>query len=60
MMLLLSVSRGTLMLDLDCWFDFGDGHTCMLPDEHDGPHEPTADSEIIIRLVEPTNTTEDE
>ena len=50
----LSVSRRTPMpTDLHCWFNFRDGHTCMLADEHDGPHEPTADSEILIGLVEP-------
>lgn len=45
-----------------CWFDFwadiedGDtslpGHTCMLPDGHDGPHEPTPDKEILISFAE--------
>jgi hypothetical protein len=39
------------MSELNCWFDFEDGHTCMLPDEHEGPHEPTPDSDIIIRLT---------
>jgi len=49
-----------------CWFDFGFeyedadyfddgqrlvGHTCMLPDGHDGPHEPTSDDEITISFV---------
>ncbi len=33
-----------------CWFDFGDSHTCMLPDDHLGLHQPTADSDIIIGL----------
>jgi hypothetical protein len=42
-----------------CWFDFDDaewetgtpGHTCMLPDGHEGPHEPTPDDQIIISFV---------
>lgn len=34
-----------------CWYDFENGHTCMLPDEHDGPHEPTPDSDILISLA---------
>ncbi len=41
------------MSDLNCWFDFGDGHTCMLLDGHDGPHEPTSDSDILISFVPP-------
>lgn len=36
---------------LHCWFDFEDGHTCMLEDGHDGPHEPTADDEIVVTFV---------
>jgi hypothetical protein len=42
-----------------CWFDFESseylqmpGHTCMLPDGHDGPHEPTPDAEIMIGFAE--------
>ena len=46
-----------------CWFDFHTmlpGHTCMLPDGHDGPHEPTSDSDILISLVPNTDeVTED-
>ena len=38
------------MSDLHCWFDSEDGHTCMLSDGHDGPHEPTSDSDIIISI----------
>ena len=41
-------------LGLGCWFDMGDA-TCQLPDDHDGPHEPTPDSEIFVELVETTN-----
>ncbi len=41
------------MSDLYCWFDFKDGHTCMLPKGHDGPHEPTSDDDIMIRLADP-------
>ncbi len=37
---------------LRCWFDFQDSHTCMLPNDHDGPHEPTPDKDIIIRLAD--------
>ena len=40
-------------MTLHCWFDFEDGHTCMLIDEHDGPHEPTPDSDILISLAPP-------
>jgi hypothetical protein len=36
-----------------CWFDFEDGHTCMLPSMHDGTHQPTPDEEIIIEVVDP-------
>lgn len=38
---------------LDCWFDFEDGHTCIAPAGHDGPHEPTPDDEIVIQLADP-------
>ncbi len=41
-------------LELGCWFDMGDA-TCQLPDDHDGAHEPTPDSEIFVELVETTN-----
>lgn len=48
---------------MHCWFDFEDsywtdndehvpGHTCMLDDGHDGPHEPTSDDEIVIAFEE--------
>jgi hypothetical protein len=37
-------------LELGCWFDMGDA-VCLLPDEHDGPHQPTPDSEIMVSLV---------
>ncbi len=37
---------------LHCWFDFEDGNTCMLVDEHDGEHEPTPDNEIVVSFVE--------
>lgn len=41
-----------------CWFGFEDGHhTCMLPTGHDGPHEPTPDSDIVIRLIDPPRDT---
>lgn len=40
---------------LHCWFDFEDGHTCMLPNSHDGSHQPTPDEEIIISIVDPQN-----
>ncbi len=43
-----------------CWEDsWGDKiygpeprSSCLLPDGHDGPHEWTADSEIIIQFAE--------
>lgn len=38
-------------LELGCWFDFGKA-TCQLPDEHDGPHEPTPDSEVWVSLTD--------
>lgn len=38
---------------LDCWHDFEDGHTYMMSDGHMGPHEPTADSDIVVRLSGP-------
>ena len=41
-------------LTLACWFDMGDA-TCMLPDDHDGPHEPTPNNEIWVSL--PPNET---
>ena len=41
--------------DLHCWHDFENGHTCMLPDGHIGPHEPTPDRDILIQLVEDTD-----
>lgn len=51
---------------LHCWYDFEDGyyredgtwdpewvpgHTCMLLDGHDGPHEPTSDRNIGVTLA---------
>ncbi|KKK69014.1 hypothetical protein LCGC14_2938290 [marine sediment metagenome] len=42
-------------LELGCWFDMGDA-TCLLPDEHDGAHEPTPDNEIFIELVDKPTT----
>ena len=41
-------------LGLGCWFDMGDA-VCLLPDDHDGAHEPTPDDEIFVELVETTN-----
>ena len=38
--------------ELHCWFDFGDSRTCVLLDEHDGPHEPTPDNDILITLAD--------
>ncbi len=35
-----------------CWFEPVDGHTCMLPEGHDGPHGSTSDDDIIFRLVD--------
>lgn len=37
---------------MSCWFDFEDGHTCVLPRGHPGPHEPTPDVEIIISVTD--------
>ncbi len=31
-----------------CWTDLDNGATCMLIEGHDGPHKPTADTEIIV------------
>ena len=36
-----------------CLTTVDDDHTCMLPTDHDGPHEPTADSDIIVFFIEP-------
>lgn len=35
---------------MTCFFTDGDA-TCILPDEHDGPHELTPDDEILVSLV---------
>ncbi|HEY7822155.1 MAG TPA: hypothetical protein VIG24_04955 [Acidimicrobiia bacterium] len=36
---------------LHCWFDFEDGHTCLLEDGHDGPHEQVPDSDISVTFT---------
>ena len=33
-----------------CLTTVDDDHTCMLPTDHDGPHVPTSDSDILIAL----------
>jgi hypothetical protein len=33
-----------------CWEDEGRS-TCLLPDGHDGPHEFTPDTEIVVRFA---------
>lgn len=33
---------------VSCWEDKDGRFTCLLPDEHDGPHEWTPDSEITV------------
>jgi hypothetical protein len=38
-------------LELGCWYDFGEA-TCQLPDDHDGPHEPTPDNEVWVTLTD--------
>ncbi|KKN15589.1 hypothetical protein LCGC14_0984390 [marine sediment metagenome] len=42
-------------MEIACWFDMGRS-TCLLPDDHDGPHEPTPDSEIFVELVDKPTT----
>ena len=39
---------------IHCWEDGGEeiGSTCLLPDGHDGPHEFTPDSEIMVTFSE--------
>ena len=38
--------------ELLCWYSFKDGHhTCILLADHDGPHEPMPDEDIVIRLA---------
>ena len=43
---------------LHCWHDFG-AATCMLPDGHDGDHEPTLDDDVDDILVRFTDGTEE-
>lgn len=38
--------------EADRWIHHeGAGHTCLLPDGHEGEHEWTADGEIVIRVA---------
>ncbi len=39
-----------------CWTNIGSNATCMMPADHDGPHEPTPDEDIIIRLADDKET----
>lgn len=38
---------------LHCLTEVDDDHTCVLPKDHDGPHVPTSDSDIIVKFVPP-------
>ena len=42
-----------------CWADCDTDHTCMLEDQHHGPHQPTPNDDILLSLATPEDTNSD-